>query len=431
MLVHQVLISGILAIRKAAESPADAERLEREREWLGRAAHPGVVATLPAGGDGSICTREVGARTLRDCGALPPAELAGLGSAAATILADLHDLGIAHGAPTGDHVLIDDAGRPVLCGLGDAADADAVRTARDVRLLAEALAAQLAERAPRTLRRVLRRATAPDRPLAARTLATRLARAVPEPRLPAVGGSRRAGVGPGAASPLPEDPAGPQDPPVPRRGVSINVRPGGAGRWVRRPGVLAGATVAGLLVAVGIGSWVTAWPAVQGRGTGQQATVRRPPPAPGVPCPAADAGCGPLRLRHGVFTAHGGRWTLSAPGDVVVLGRWTCGPALPAALDRRDGSVWVFSRWGVATGRLAAEVPGATSLRVVPRRGGCDELVLVVAGRRTREVLPSAIVRPAGKAPAGRRPVGPSSTSGAWPAAGPSRTSGARSGAGR
>ena len=419
--MHPLLISGIPAIRKVAEGPADAERLERERGWLGRAAHPGVVATLPSGGDGSICTREVGARTLRDCGALPPAELAGLGSAAATILADLHDLGIVHGAPTADHVLIDDAGRPVFCSFGDAADADAVRAARDVRVLAEALAAQVPARGPRALRRVLRRAADPGRPLAARTLATRLARAVPEPRLPAVLGGRHTDVGPGVAGCLPQEPAGPQEPPAPRRGEAPSARPGGAGRRVLRPEVLAGATLAGLLVAVGIGSWMTAWPAVQGRGTGPQATARRPPPPPGVPCPAVDAGCGPLRLRHGVFTAHGGRWALSAPGDVVVLGRWTCGPALPAALDRRDGSVWVFSRWGVATGRLAAEVPGATSLRVLPGRGGCDAIVLLVAGRPTREVLPSAIGRPGGETPAGRRPAGTSATSG---------TSGARRGAG-
>ena len=61
-----------------------------------------------------VTTRPVGDTTTG------PAGIAGLVVALATTVADLHDLGVAHTRLTAEHVLLDHAGRPVLCGFGDA-----------------------------------------------------------------------------------------------------------------------------------------------------------------------------------------------------------------------------------------------------------------------------------------------------------------------
>ncbi|MHB8505994.1 MAG: serine/threonine-protein kinase [Acidimicrobiales bacterium] len=480
MLMHRVLLGGIAAVRKVPESPAEVDRLDQEQDWLAKAAHPGVVQALDAGGDGSLCTRDVGPRSLRDCGLIPPAEIAGLGAAAATVLADLHDLGIAHGCPTDDHVLIDDAGRPVLCSLGRATACDPIAAAHDVRVLAEALAGHLGGHAPRRLRSAMRRATSPGRPLPARSLASRLAGAVAEPRLPAMAGapgSASAASARPAASPETEGvPDSPEDlqtpitevepsrrpepsrPPGRRRGTPAQARglrptagreavertAGAKSRRGRPARWLALAAAGGLLAllavlaALAISRWVTGSPLPRtlragagvaagpaGRperstpssadrrvgsvGGGGTRTRHRASPALGphppavTPCPPVDARCGPVPVRDGVFTADGRRWALSAPADLVVLGRWTCGPALPAALDRQDGSVWVFPHWGVSTGRLAAEVPGAASLRVVPGADGCDTIAVLAAGRPPRDI---GIIAPGRTGGAGRTGVG-------------------------
>ena len=52
--------------------------------------------------------------------ALTVEEVAGVAEALAATLADLHDMGIVHGAVTPEHVLVGPDGRPVLCGFGSA-----------------------------------------------------------------------------------------------------------------------------------------------------------------------------------------------------------------------------------------------------------------------------------------------------------------------
>jgi hypothetical protein len=60
--------------------------------------------------------------TLRLVDAEPlAAATVGIEVALATTLADLHDLGVVHRALSPDHVLVDPAGRPVLCSFGRAA----------------------------------------------------------------------------------------------------------------------------------------------------------------------------------------------------------------------------------------------------------------------------------------------------------------------
>ena len=82
----------------------------------------------------------------------------------------------------------------------------------------------------------------------------------------------------------------------------------------------------------------------------------------------------------GVLTTSDGRYAVGEAGDVVVLGRWQCGlPALPALLRRRSEQLWAFNAWpkpghGVTGQLVANHLGGATSLRVVVERSGCDRI---------------------------------------------------------
>ncbi len=181
--VHVSELHGVQGVRKEAESAGEQARLDAERRWLDRAAHPGVVQRLPGSSSGALWTRDVGGPPLARLGPLDPAVLSGIGAAAATILADLHDIGIAHGDPSAEHVLVDAEGRPVLCSFGLAGAATAEATRQDVRVLAGALSRTPCTGIPRRLRMVLDRAGRPGRGPSARELARALAGAVPEPRL--------------------------------------------------------------------------------------------------------------------------------------------------------------------------------------------------------------------------------------------------------
>ena len=90
------------------------------------ARHPGVVdlVALRTEEDGAdvLVTRLAGAVTLATW--TPPSldELAGVLVAVAETLADLHHLGLCHGALVDEHVVIDPTGRPVLCGFDGGVD---------------------------------------------------------------------------------------------------------------------------------------------------------------------------------------------------------------------------------------------------------------------------------------------------------------------
>lgn len=141
-----------MCFEKAGETPADDTRLRHEAWILTLAAHPGVVTRLADGpirsGDGTVVrTRGVRGRPLTAMDELSASEVAGLGAAVATTVADLHDAGITHGRLTADHVVVDTAGRPVLCGFAQAtaaASSPAAAAAADVRTLGHTLAALLA-----------------------------------------------------------------------------------------------------------------------------------------------------------------------------------------------------------------------------------------------------------------------------------------------
>lgn len=117
---------GRAEVHKRACSPARGARLRREAAVLRHARNPGVVdlVALRTDEDGAevLVTRLAGAVTLATWS--PPSldELAGVLVAVAETLADLHHLGLCHGAVAAEHVVIDPTGRPVLCGFDGGID---------------------------------------------------------------------------------------------------------------------------------------------------------------------------------------------------------------------------------------------------------------------------------------------------------------------
>jgi hypothetical protein len=106
--------------RKVAGTPERADLLRHEAAVLELARHPSVVEVvgLEDDGDGgaALAMAWVGGRRLGDLHRLATEEAAGLVAALATVVADLHDLGLVHGRIEPDHVLVAAGGRPVLCG---------------------------------------------------------------------------------------------------------------------------------------------------------------------------------------------------------------------------------------------------------------------------------------------------------------------------
>jgi hypothetical protein len=281
---------------------------------------------------------EAGARRLCDSGPLPLASVAGLVGAVAATVADLHAMGVVHGAIRPEHVLLERDGRPVLCGLDASAPADDAGRAADVQALGELLRGLLAAATrhgadsghtrPALLALALRAAnSAPGAgPSAAELAAGVGARAQPRPR-----------------------PA-PQSPRPPRRRIAARL----------------------VVVAVGVALTLAGIGMLDGEGT--PATRPRSPSR------------GPaLELASGVLTAGAARWSVAGRVDTAVSGDWDCdGHRTFAFLDRASGHVYRSDAWpmgDVVSVPLVAQVDGALGLRAVSRRAGrCDELTVLRRG---------------------------------------------------
>jgi hypothetical protein len=319
-------------VRKEARTAEERARLGRECRVLAFARHPGVVELLAAEPDHDrpevLVLRAVEGGALADAGVLQDRQVAALGAAIATVLADLHDIGVVHGRVEPSHVLLEPDGRPVLSGLGHGRSPglpEGPNPADDVAALGTMLASLLGPAAPVPLLRVLARtghARSARRPTARRlasTLGAMAAGADVPPR-------RGKGAGPGRA---------PRDRPRPRLGTLA---------------------VAGVVVAVGF----------------MGLTLVR----------ATESTGPPLVMPGGIVVTASGRYRIGGPGDQIVLGRWRCpGGPVPAVLRVSTGEVWAFDGWatpaGVLDPRLVARVPGAARLRVAAAASGCDRLVVV------------------------------------------------------
>lgn len=115
----------LIAVKQVrAERAGD---IEREAEMLKSLDHPGVVRFVdivdtPDGGR-AMHTEFVSSDTWATRPLTDPAERAAGVAALAAVVADLHDLGIAHCQLSTAHVLHGEGDRPVLCGLRLAAEA--------------------------------------------------------------------------------------------------------------------------------------------------------------------------------------------------------------------------------------------------------------------------------------------------------------------
>jgi hypothetical protein len=353
---------------KEATSDEENRRLSGEAAILGSARHPGVVHLLdqevaPSGrirlrlervAGGSLA--ELTGRTVTTDG------VARIGAALASIVADLHDIGVIHGGIDASHALVDEGDGLILCGFGRGRrvgpTAPALEAAGDVLATAQVVNSLLVMarvRPGRAMERALALATDPDpmRRGTARQLAAALARG------PSAGrGRHRLGVGP-----------------------SRRVR--------RRTALTAGVGVATLLAGTAI--WPVALRPVALRPVALRPHPRGARPAPA--CPPVDLGCVPLPAVGGALVTPFGRFSVGQPGDLSVVGRWTCTPAPHLALLRpATGEVFAWSRWPArddVPGQLVARVPGATWVRVRVSRPGCDRLEVGRPHRRPLKVDPA------------------------------------------
>ena len=416
--------TGRAEIHKRATAAPARERLRREANVLRHARHPGVVdlVEVRTDDDGSmvLVTRLAGSHTLETW--TPPSldEVAGVLVVVAETLADLHHLGLAHGALDAGHVVVDADGRPVLCGFDGS---NRPRPADDVEALAH-LTRHLLEptdrgpaptgAAPRRTSR--REATARRRLLdlaeqtivaepavrpGARRFAAAVLTAVPTativpPR-----------VDPDDAPPPRAEPTASADPadriervervdesttrrpprraragPTDDRAVTRHRVP--TGRRGRRmdPGAACSTAVAvvglALVVFGGLSAWTGARPELASPSVAAPAPTTPSPTgtplaAPDATAPVPDAApvdapvgprpCPPTGpcsvIRPGGVIDHGGaRFALGDPADELAVADLRC-PDPPAVvlLRRDDGATFVFDRWAA---------PGDD---VVPRAG--------------------------------------------------------------
>lgn len=310
---------------KWAGSPADLSNLRREAEMLALAQHPGVVELLDVSfstTDGVIRLRHVDGTDLARVEEITALELAGVAAAIASTLADLHLMGVVHGAVTADHILIDTIGRPLLCGFGSAQPIEQAEPSDDVAQLGETiltLASRAAGGQRETVRALATWASSPDRqgrPSAAE-LAAAYADRIPDSHL-----LRRSRYRP-ADGPLRREP-------------------------VRRPSARSLIAVPALVAAL-----LTGWMIFH-------RSPPKPAPAaatsdPTVPRPECDRSSSdptdlacPFRFRfsNGILEAGDRRWKIGSPGDRVAVAEWGCrGERSPVLLDSRSGRVWAFDKW--------------------------------------------------------------------------------------
>jgi tRNA A-37 threonylcarbamoyl transferase component Bud32 len=111
---------GRRVFSKRADDADEAARLRREADVLQVAGHPGLVEllTFEDGLEPRLTTAHIEGRTAAEAGIAAVDEVAGVVASVASTLADLHALGLVHGAVVPEHVVLDGEGRPVLCSLG-------------------------------------------------------------------------------------------------------------------------------------------------------------------------------------------------------------------------------------------------------------------------------------------------------------------------
>jgi hypothetical protein len=409
---------------KRAETVAERRRLGREGAVLSRWAHPGLVCLVRVvgGGEGeaeALVSVTASGGSLAALRGQPADRVAGWVVAAATVLDDLHHAGLAHGSPTLDHILLDERGGPVLCGLGsavelDGSEGDRAAVAADVVALAAGAirilgAGREEERLARCLEGWSRgnpRWGRSRRPSGSR-LAAAVLSAVPtanvgppvlgrDPGAPQpAGDAGAAGIPPAAG--LEASLASVSEIPLPSPASDGTETRGSSGRPAEPDG-------AGLQPAARPEAPARAGPAARPEAPARAGSTPRAEPrsgrrarlvalaaslmAAGVGVAAISAGghesrSGPLRWTVATVASGGRSFDLRVPDDqgaVSLAGHWGCGPLRLAVLYPAIGEVWAFPAWPGAgqseRARLVGRVPGAEAIVAVLRRPGCDQLVV-------------------------------------------------------
>lgn len=183
----------LIAVKQA---PAErAGEIEREADVLRRLSHPGVVEIidLRRGGDGAAAlhTEFVGSDNWATRPLTDPVARAAAAAALAAVVADLHDIGIAHRNLDGSHVLHGGGDRPVLCSFGRSGDAGPEHRREDLVALADLVWDEALAPGPVTGKLANLAASTRAGRLGARELARRLDRLVggpdPKPKGPQIG----------------------------------------------------------------------------------------------------------------------------------------------------------------------------------------------------------------------------------------------------
>lgn len=365
--------NGNLLACKTAR-PEDSDRIRHEAQLLRRLEHPGVVQFVDfvEGHPVELYLAFVGPDSWATQPPNTPAESLEALASAASIVADLHDLGTVHGALCPEHVLVAPDKRPVLCGLADAAASSEAGCARDLAGFAgliDHLAAACEEKERRQLEALARRAERGS--VTASDLTAELDRMHGGPHRRAARHGRTA-------------------PPVPSRRVSAAAI------------AVIGLAVLGWLLFKPGGSTDTtlALSAVQADPVPVDPVPAHPVPVDPVPTstnPAAvlspdttelaESRSGAVNEDPLIITHQGRRYGVGQLGDVAILGDWTCdGEVTMALLQPSTGLVAVFATWPAPSERLEADyvtvIEGAVDLRNDPI-DGCDHLRVIHAGGST------------------------------------------------
>ena len=129
----------LIAVKQVPAERAD--EIEREADLLRRLDHPGLVRVVDvvetADGGRALRTEFVSSDTWATRPLTDPAERAAGMAALAAVVADLHQLGVAHLQLNPPHVLHGANDRPVLCGLTLAAEATPENRQADLAALGE------------------------------------------------------------------------------------------------------------------------------------------------------------------------------------------------------------------------------------------------------------------------------------------------------
>ena len=303
----------LVAVKESGD-PARSARLRHEAELLSRLDHPGVVRLVDftEGPPAILRTVFVGPDTWLRHAPGGEFQAPALAALIATV-ADLHETGIAHGALEAAHILVGEKHRPILCGLGDGNTACDVGIADDRR----ALAALIDQLGTDDALLAQARADLEDPSVSLRAVVRRL----DMHSSATVSTNRR----------------------FPRLTVPTIER-----RQFALPTLVITAVlflgVAALRLASGDESVTATIPPPPAAPA--TTTTTAPAPSPSPPAPGAPT------IDHG-----GRRYAVGDPGDVVILGDWTCdGVPTPAVLRPETGEVAVFVAWPTPGAHIEPEV---------------------------------------------------------------------------